>query len=147
MRYVAALPLLCVAFGSACSVKSALQSAREHMISRASVVFKYWDKDRDGKLSRAELAAMVDYAIRRAAKDFSGGKMTPDLEARRQELLRSCASQDTNHDGYLSLDELLKGPLASFDCMDTNHDGNLSKDEVSSGMERCSSVIHHAPKP
>jgi len=119
------------------------------MISGASAVFKYWDKDGDGKLSRVELEAMVDYAIRRAAGDFSRGKITPDLEKRRQELLRSYASQDTDHDGYLTLDELLKGPLASFDCMDANHDGTLSTDELPNGMDRCADVNlgDHAPKP
>jgi Ca2+-binding EF-hand superfamily protein len=144
MRYVAAFSLLCIAFEGACSVKPAPQSDREHLISSASVELRYWDKDGDGKLSRAEVAAMVDYAIRRAAKDFLGGKITPDLENRRQELLRSYASQDTNHDGYLTLDELLKEPLASFDCMDANHDGKLSKDELSSG---CASVNHYTPRP
>jgi Ca2+-binding EF-hand superfamily protein len=129
--------------------KSPEANTREHMVAGMTAVLKAWDKDGDGRLSRAEVQAMVDEFFRRVAQDSSGGKMTPDLDKQRQEFLAFYASQDTNDDGYLTLDELLKGPLASFDCMDQNHDGKVSKEEVFSGMERCPSVNlnDYAPKP
>jgi Ca2+-binding EF-hand superfamily protein len=129
--------------------KPPAQNTREHMVAGITLVLKSWDKDGDGKLSRVEVEGMVDAFFQRVAKDASGGKMTADLEKQRQEFLSFYASQDTNHDGYLTLDELLKQPLASFDCMDANHDGRVSKDEVVSGMQRCPSVNldEYAPKP
>jgi Ca2+-binding EF-hand superfamily protein len=50
---------------------------------------------------------------------------------------------------FLTLDELLKRPLASFDCMDENHDGKVTKDEQFTSMDRCPSVNldDYAPKP
>jgi len=139
MRYVVALSVICVALGSGCVAKSPTENTREHVVAGMSLVLKTWDKDGDRKLSRAEVQGMVDASLRRVAKDASGGKMPADLEKLRHEFLGSYASQDTNHDGYLALDELLTGPLATFDCMDANHDGKTSQEEVFSGMKRCAS--------
>ena len=120
--------------------KSPAENTREHVVAGMTAFLKFGDKDGDGKLSRAEVAAMVDETYRRvAAKYVSDGKMTASLEKQRQEDLGFYTSQDTNRDGYLSLDELLKGPLATFDCLDANHDGKLSREEVFSGMEQCPS--------
>ncbi len=49
------------------------------------------------------------------------------------------ADQDTDGDGYLTLAELLKEPLASFNCMDANGDDRLSRREVESRMVGCPS--------
>lgn len=40
------------------------------------------------------------------------------------------AEADANHDGKLTLDELLAFRLAKFDKIDTNHDGIISPDEM-----------------
>ena len=79
----------------------------------------------------------------------SGDRTSADLEKKRQEILGYYAAQDVNNDGYLSLDELLKFPLASFDCLDANDDGKVSSKEIFSGMEHCPSVNLevYAPKP
>ena len=83
---------------------------------------------------------MVDAAFRRMAQSVPAGEAHPELETQRQEMLGFYASQDTNHDGFLTLDELLKGPLATFECMDANHDGKVTKEEAFGGMNRCPSV-------
>lgn len=47
---------------------------------------------------------------------------------------------DTDRDGKLTLDELIRLPLATFDCMDSDRDLLLSQAEVQSGMDRCPSL-------
>ena len=133
MRYAVALFGIFVLLGSGGIAKPLSGDTRDNIVTGMTLILKSWDEDRDGKLSMAEVQGMVDAFFARVAKDVSGGKMTPDLERQRQEFLRFYANQDTNHDGYLSLYELLKQPLAAFDCMDANHDGKLSKDALSSG--------------
>ena len=149
MRYVHILSIICLSLESGCVAKPPSESTREHMVAGMSMVLKSWDKDGDSKLSHAEVQGMVDEGFRRIAIDASGGKMTADLEKQRQEFLGFYASQDTNRDGNLSLQELLKGPLASFDCMDSNHDNKVSQDEVFIGMRQCPSVNleDYAPRP
>jgi len=115
-------------------------NTREHLVSNMRLVLKSWDKDGDGKLSRSEVQTMVDASFRRIALSVPAGEAHPELEKQRQETLGFYASQDTNHDGYLTLDELLAGPLATFDCLDVNHDGKVSKEEAFGGMGRCPSV-------
>jgi Ca2+-binding EF-hand superfamily protein len=140
MRYALFLPVLLLGFGSSCWANQRDANTREHMISNFRLVLKSWDSDGDGKLSRAEVQTMVNESFRRMKQSVKDGQTHPELEAQRQEFLVFYASQDTNGDGYLTLEELLKGPLASFDCMDANHDGKVSQEEVFSGMERCPSV-------
>lgn len=115
-------------------------NTREHLVSNMKLVMKSWDKDGDGRLSRSEVQTMVDASFRRMAQSIPAGEAHPELEIQRQEMLRFYASQDTNHDGFLTLDELLKGPLANFDCMDVNHDGKVTKQEALGGFNRCPSV-------
>ena len=149
MRFVLALSVMSATLGSGCMAKSPTEDTREHMVADMTSVLKAWDKDEDGKLSRAEVAVMLDESFQMLAKDAPDGKLAADLERQRHGFLGFYASQDTNHDSYLTLDELLKGPLASFDCMDENHDGKVPQEEVFSGMERCPSVNlgDYAPKP
>lgn len=148
MRYAFLLPVLMFGVGSSCSAKQPDANTREHMISNFRLILKSWDKDGDGKLSRTEVQTMVNESFRRIRQSVTDGQQHPELQSQRQEALALYASQDTNHDGYLTLDELLKGPLADFDCMDSNHDGKLSKQEIFSGMDRCPSVNldDYAPK-
>ncbi|MEO5774254.1 MAG: hypothetical protein ABIQ32_09075 [Sphingomicrobium sp.] len=149
MRYLFALSAISVFLGSGCMAKSPTDDSREHVVAGMTLILKSWDKDGDSKLSRAEVQGMVEESFRRIAKGAPGGKMTADLDKQQQELLGFYASQDTNHDGYLTLDELLTGPLANFECEDANHDSKVSREELFSGMERCPSVNleEYAPKP
>ena len=95
-------------------------------------VMKGHDRNGDEKLSLVEIEAMVSSSLPRET----------DPE-RRQELqdwlLRDYSAQDTDGDGYLSLEELLKEPLATFECSDTNNDGTLSDAEIEAAQSRCAS--------
>jgi Ca2+-binding EF-hand superfamily protein len=149
MHYALALSVFWLALGAGSMGKSPATNTREDMIAGMTAVLHSWDKDADGKLSRAEVAVMIDEFFRRVAKETSGARMTADLQKQRQEFLGFYASQDTDRDGYLTLDELLKGPLATFDCMDENRDGKVSQEEMFSGLERCPStnLEDYAPNP
>lgn len=92
---------------------------------------------------------MVNESFRRTAESIPAGQAHPELETQRREMLGFYASQDTNADGYLTLGELLKQPLANFDCADADQDGSLSKAEVRRSFDRCPhvSLSQYAPKP
>jgi Ca2+-binding EF-hand superfamily protein len=142
------LPLVGLITAGATAPKDPNANSREHMIAGMTTVFKAWDKDGDGRLSRAELTAMMDAFFQRVTQHLPNREMTQDLDRQRQEMIAYYMSQDTNHDGYLTLDELLKQPLANFDCMDQNRDGKLTQEEIFSGMDRCGTVNleDYAPK-
>ena len=114
---------------------------REKVISGFTGVLKSWDKDGDGRLSRSEVEAMVNESFRRMAQSVPAGEVHPELEAQRQEAIDHYMAQDTNKDGYLSLSELVKEPLANFSCIDADHDGKLSKSEERSAIDRCAPLI------
>jgi len=139
MRYALALSLWIILVGG-CATKAVDANTREHLISGYAAVLKSWDKDGDRKLSYAEVGAMVGQSFERIKRQVSDGKSCPYIQTQRRELMAFYQSQDANHDGYLTLDELLKLPLENFDCMDENHDSKLSHDEIVSGMDRCPSV-------
>ena len=144
------LPFLGLWVASCHHSNSADANTRDHLVSGYTNVLKSWDEDGDGKLSRSEVQTMVDASFRMMAQSARGGQAPhPQLETQLQEILAFYARQDTNHDGYLTLDELLKGPLANFDCMDENHDGKLSEEEVRSGFDRCPHInlSQYASKP
>jgi len=104
------------------------------------LIIKHTYKDGEGKLSRSEAHTMFDSFFRGIAQSNADGQAHPELMTQRQEMSGFYARQDTNQDGYLTLDELLTGPLATFDCMDVNHDARVTKEEVLGGMNRCPSV-------
>jgi hypothetical protein len=95
---------------------------------------KSWDKDGDHRLSYLEIDRMIETVL-----------IGPDpLEAVRSAQFKKTihdfyVSQDTNHDGFVDMDELLSGALATFDCMDTDKNGRASEDEIGIGMEHCRS--------
>ena len=148
MRYVLVLSILSLPLEYGCAAKPPTENTREHMVTGMGLLLKSWDKDGDSKLSNGEVQVMVDASFREMAKDASVGGMTAELEKQRKQMLGFYASQDTNRDGYLSLQELLRAPLANFNCMDSDHDDKVSQEEVFRGMRQCPSVNleDYAPK-
>lgn len=91
---------------------------------------------------------MANEWLRRTARGVPPGQSHPELETERREIAANYMSQDTNKDGYLSLNELVKEPLANFDCIDADHDGKISKSEESSLIDRCAPPVEDkASKP
>nr|WP_057658189.1 EF-hand domain-containing protein [Pseudoxanthomonas dokdonensis] len=84
------------------------------------------DSDKDGKLTRAEVAAAD------ARRD---GQRREQMQARMQQRFEGA---DSNKDGKLSRDEVKQNPRLSqkFDQMDSNKDGYLGKDELQSAHPR-----------
>ena len=125
MRPAIVSPLLCLVLATSCSAKHADANTREHMISNVHLIIKSWDKDGDGRLSRSEVQAMVDEGFRRMAQSIRDGQAHPELETQRQEMLAFLASQDTNHDGKLSKDEIFSGikrcPSVNLDAFAPKH--------------------------
>ena len=83
---------------------------------------------------------MVDRGM---APIFKTGQNKSQLEEARSWFIEDYAAQDLNHDGFLSLDELLREPLANFGCMDRNRDGELTQGEIDAGLTRCGSGRSH----
>ena len=148
MRHALFLSVACLATLSCCRVAST-DETRDNLIAGYTSVLKAWDKDSDGRLSQTEVSAMVNEFFRRTSEYKSGGKFTKDLERDRQMFLSYYASQDANKDGYLSLDEFLKKPLASFDCLDDDHDGTVSREDAFRGIGKCPALNldDYAPRP
>lgn len=136
--------LLCLSVASCTAASPNHEMSRKELIAQYAAVTKSWDKDRDGKLSRSDLESLVDHFIGEQASGLLRSPKAAQLQLRRRQLIADFEQGDTDHDGYLTLSELLKGPLAMFDCMDRNHDGLLSDDEVRTGMKGCASLQDRA---
>lgn len=143
------LPILLLGPAGCHHSNSGTLNTRDHVVSEYAKVLKSWDKDGDGELSRSEVQTMIDASFQMLAKSIPAGQRHPELETQRREMLGLYAGQDTNDDGYLTLGELLKQPLANFDCADADQDGSLSKAEVRRSFDRCPhvSLSQYAPKP
>ncbi|WP_304190444.1 EF-hand domain-containing protein [Phenylobacterium aquaticum] len=90
----------------------------EFKTAAADRMLRRLDTNKDGRISKAEVKAMID---RRA------GFGPPDAAQRMQARF---AKQDANHDGFLTRAEIEAGARKRFDEADTNHDGWLSRDEM-----------------
>jgi hypothetical protein len=95
------------------------------------------DLDGDGRLSRFEWAAMISHTWPEQPPEpnLSNYRQT------RQAVLAMFDEQDGDRDGYLSLGELVREPLAQFACMDRNRDGRISHREIWRAMSRCPSHV------
>jgi hypothetical protein len=78
------------------------------------------DTDGDGRISRAEMAAL-------AAKGPNKGRHDPE---------HRFDAMDTNHDGYLDKDEIRSALEKRFRRMDLNGDGVLTPDERMAGRSQ-----------
>jgi hypothetical protein len=129
--------LLCLLIAGCGTAQPPDGRTRPGLISGFELVLKGNDQNGDGKLSRAEVEGMVDSGL------VPYQKPPRNYAEIRDQLLRAYAAQDLDHDGYLTLAELLKQPLATFSCMDTNGNGSLSQQEIEGGMENCDSERVH----
>src|SRR6476660_9581784 len=88
---------------------------RAGIIAGYRLVLTANDHDGDHRLSRAEWTAMVSVVLPERPRETP----PPDNYARvRDSMLAFYAEQDRNHDGYLDLQELVRGPLAYLACAD-----------------------------
>lgn len=148
MRYILRISVTCFMLAGCNGAETPDESTRENLISGYGKILKSWDKDEDEKLSQAEVANMVDMSFPKMDTHQSGNSIADDIGRIRQELIGYYANEDHNKDGYLTIDELLKGPLSTFDCMDKNRDGRVSPDEASDAFDKCPSakLQHYGPK-
>ncbi|ESQ82417.1 hypothetical protein AEAC466_17505 [Asticcacaulis sp. AC466] len=103
----------------------------EQMVSRAMEA----DTNRDGMLTRAEWQAWRSAQFTRFDRNGDGyltnadvpaiasGQMAPKMQA-------AIAAFDANHDGRLSRDEFVNGPMLVFDQIDLDHNGVLDGHEI-----------------
>lgn len=120
-----------------CSTVESGNATRTSLTSGYASILAAHDADGDERLSGAEIAAMVELGLPK------GVSAAPDVAELRDWLIGYYAAQDMDKDGYLTLAELLKGPLATFECMDVNRDQRLSKREREGSMSRCEFELDH----
>ena len=109
-------------------------TSRAAVVEGFTKVLRDWDKDGDGKLSFAEIEAMIDAAF--PLKYFAS---EADARRLRGRALVDYRNQDLSKDGFLTLNELLREPITHFDCMDVDHDDVVQRDEIEAGIQRCDS--------
>lgn len=88
------------------------------------------DRDGDGMLDRDEVAAMVDAAVPPERR----GAGWPRL---RGWLVDRFLEQDRDGDGRLALGEMVRGPVAGFQCLDRDGDGRVEGGEAAAGWGMC----------
>lgn len=145
IRHISLVALALSALTACHSNKSRQMDTREKLISGFRAQLKSWDKDRNGRLSQSEVETMVNESFRRMARSIPAGEAHPELEPQRQQAIDRYMAQDANKDGDLSLDELLREPLANFDCMDADDDGKLSQSELHRSIGRCAPHVEGQP--
>lgn len=107
-------------------------STRAGLIASYKTLLKKLDTDGDGKASRVEWAVMVDASPMLQSLSLS--------QAQRAGLRTAlmAGQDDSDKDGFLTLDELLAKPLVRFACLDGNHDGKVTQAEMKENMDHCS---------
>ena len=93
-----------------------------------SAAFAEIDTNKDGKLSKDEIAAYFD----RLDTNKDGFLSQEELAAARAQHMHQHSRADASGDGMISRDEAKALPRLSsnFDAIDTNKDGMLSRDEM-----------------
>ena len=122
--------LICLALAGCNAPQPPDGSTRAGLISGYNLVLKSHDKDGDQRLSRAEVEGMIELMFSRESKDAQ-------MRDFRQSLIDDYARQDGDGDGYLTLDELLREPLATFSCIDTDRDDKITEAEIEQGANNC----------
>lgn len=109
-------------------------STRAGLIASYTAMFKHIDTDGDGKVSRAEWETMVDASPMLQSTGLSEANRA-NLRAA---LMAGFGKNDSDGDGWLTLDELMAKPLVRFACLDANHDAKVTQAEMETNMDRCS---------
>jgi len=109
---------------------------RDALVKSYTALFKHIDTDGDGKVSRAEWAAMVDASPMLQSLSLSQAQR----DGLRAALMAGFEQNDSDKDGFLTLDELMAKPLVRFACLDANHDGKVTQAEAEAGMDKCSAM-------
>jgi Ca2+-binding EF-hand superfamily protein len=142
--------------------QAAAQAAPQTMnkadfLKQVDARFAAIDTNRDGSISKDEVAAMQAKALAEAQaneqkqleasfKKLDTNKdnalslaefraAAPPLRAR-QTADQMLAELDTNKDGKVTSAEYRNGPLAGFDKADANHDGTLTAQELAAARKR-----------
>jgi len=109
-------------------------STRNGLIASYTAMVRRIDTDHDDKVSRAEWEVMVDASPMLQAQGLSEANRT----YLRTSLMAGFDQNDSDKDGFLTLDELMAKPLFRFACLDANHDAKVSQTEMAANMDRCS---------
>jgi len=109
-------------------------STRDGLVASYTAMFKRIDTDHDDRISRAEWETMADASPMLRAQGLSETNRTNLRTA----LMAGFDQNDSDRDGFLTLDELMAKPLFRFACLDANHDARVTQAEMVAGMDKCS---------
>jgi len=126
--------LFLLAAAAAAKPHAAPPETRDALVASYTKMFNHIDTDGDGKVSRAEWAAMVDASPMLQSLSLSQAQR----DGLRAALMAGFDQNDSDKDGFLTLDELMAKPLVRFACLDANHDGKVTQAEAEAGMDKCS---------
>jgi hypothetical protein len=104
------------------------EPTRPELVSSSRQFLAGIDADGDGALSLAEWTAMVRPRP---------GEVSSTLSELRAYLIAEHGRMDGDRDGKVTFDELIREPLANFDCVDADRDLRLSRMEIESGRRSC----------
>jgi hypothetical protein len=105
------------------------EPTRPELVSSSRQFFVGADADGDGALSLVEWTGI--------ARPRPGEESSTLFSELRAYLIGAHVRMDGDRDGKVSFDELVREPLASFDCMDGDRDLRLSRAEIESGRRHC----------
>lgn len=106
---------------------------------------KAWDGNRDGKVSLAEMQAVLRTQFQKVDLNRDGHVNVEEVLQLLPVLVRGPArakvaaylgTQDLNRDGRVTLDEVMRSAELSFQKMDGNRDGFLSAAEIKKAQQK-----------
>ena len=107
---------------------------RAGLVASYTAMFKRIDTNGDDKISRAEWETMVD-----ASPILQSlGLTQTQRDSLRASLMSGFDQNDSDKDGFLTLDEMMAQPLFRFACLDADHDARITQTEMAANMDRCS---------
>jgi hypothetical protein len=114
------------------SAASSFEQSKRGLELQYRAVMKAWDKDRDQRLSHAEIDRMIGSSLISPEPLDAEAYATFEAQVR-----KFYADQDANADGFIDLDEIRAGPLRTFTCFDANGDDRVTRKEVDDGVIKC----------